>query len=365
MGRLKIVSVVTAALAGWATTACAGVVIGANSVSASAGAPATYPPPVALVNIINQSGLSARYVSGVTDFSSFTATTTATYRCIGDGCYPELGAVASDTNGDLGSITFAFNTPVTLDSIVVWNPAGPVSLKSFSLDGIAGVFDMPASSQNPPQQPAEVFAFAPTTVTSLTMNILSNYGYAEGTVLNEVAFEGAPDPIEKTVFAKLFLGGSRAVNEFAPGGGARFAVAPAGEGAAFAYNDPDAGLFTADLYANAMTLVAGQGVWKESFLVKTPGFFDALAGQCPPGHTAAHLICHVSANGEFLWVWGVNAPYAPPVFVYGDGAPVVSTVAQSFSASVPEPRIWMLMTAGVGAIGAVMRRRPKLAIRPG
>ena len=187
-----------------ATAASTGAIVGANSVSASAGLPAGLSAPTALNNIINQSGLSATYVSGVTDFSSFVATTTASYSCNG-GCYPELGGVATDANGGFGSITFSFASPVTLAGIVVWNEAGSASIESFSLNGVAGVFRMPANSQDFPQ-PAEVFAFSSITVSTLTLNILSNDGYSGGTILNEVAFDSAGGVPEPATWATLILG---------------------------------------------------------------------------------------------------------------------------------------------------------------
>lgn len=176
----------------------AGVMIGATSVTASAGIPQGYEAPTSINNIIDQSGLSANYVSGVTDFDTFTSTTTATYTC----CFPELGGVAK-VDGDYGSITFSFSTPVTLNRIVVWNQIGSASIASFSLDGIAGVFNMSPGTSDP-----QVFSFASTSASSLTLRILSNEGFGAGTMLNEVAFgsDGGNAVPEPATWA-LMIGG--------------------------------------------------------------------------------------------------------------------------------------------------------------
>lgn len=176
-----------------AGSANAGVMVGATGVTASAGLPSGYGAPTSLNNIIDQSGLSANYVSGVTDFASFTSTTTASYSCNG-GCFPELGGVA----GVPASITFDLGALMTIGGLVVWNQAGSASLNTFDLTGMGalggpvislGSFVMPGNSQNFPQ-PAGIFDFSDTALRYVTMNITSNYGYSGGTIMNEVAFEG-------------------------------------------------------------------------------------------------------------------------------------------------------------------------------
>jgi hypothetical protein len=196
--RLAVAAIATLSFASLAAAANADVVIGATSVTTNTsvlGSP--YSPLSAL---IDQSGLSANYVSGVTDFDSFTASTTATYSC----CFPELAGVTPG-QGDLGHITFNFAGPVTIDKIVIWNQAGSGSLNTFDLAGLTGLLTMPGNSQDFPQ-PAEVFSFAPTTLSSITLEIQSNYGSCCATILNEVAFGGSGGVPEPAAWALMIMG---------------------------------------------------------------------------------------------------------------------------------------------------------------
>lgn len=195
--KLALAAAVVLATTSWAAAAAAGVVVGATSVTSDNGLAIGYGAPTALGNIIDQSGLSANYVSGVTDFDTFTATATASYGCDG-GCFPELGGIAPSDDGSLGSVTFDFGSIMTITRLAIWNQAGSASLATFSIDGVGGTFAMPDDSQDSPQR-AIVFSFAPVVASSLTLNFLTNYGYSGGTIVNEVAFEangvgGVPEP---------------------------------------------------------------------------------------------------------------------------------------------------------------------------
>lgn len=177
----------------------AGTILGATGISASSGLPAGYSAPTALGNLIDQSGLSASYVSGVTDFASYTASTTACYGCTpGEGAFRELGGVASDVDG-LGSITFDLGAAKSISGMAIWNQAGTASLNTFDLwanGSLIGSYAMNGNSQDFPQ-PASVFSFGAVTTQFVTMRITSNFSYSGGTILNEVAFESAsavPEP---------------------------------------------------------------------------------------------------------------------------------------------------------------------------
>lgn len=202
MKALFLAALATVALAAVPTNA--GVVIGAIGVTASAGLPSGYSAPTALGNIINQSGLSANYVSGVTDFATYTATTTACYGCTpGSDYFAELGGVA----GMPATITFSFAGPVTLNSIAVWNQQGSASLRTFDLlngTTLLGSFAMPTLIG---QTLPAVFNFAPITLGNITMRITSNDGYANGTMMNEVAFNGSVAAVPEPATWALMIGG--------------------------------------------------------------------------------------------------------------------------------------------------------------
>jgi hypothetical protein len=209
MMKRTLVAVASAvALITLSDAAQAGVIIEPVGISASAGLPVGDSAPTALGNIIDQSGLSAPYVSGVTNFSAYVATTTASYSC-SDGCFPELGGVA----GIPATITFDLGLPTVVDAIVIWNQSGTASLVRFDLKGIGGnsvtslgSFTMPSSSQDSPE-PAEVFTFAPGMFSSLEMDITGNACYDAGTKLNEVAFEAVvPEPVSMTILGSGIVG---------------------------------------------------------------------------------------------------------------------------------------------------------------
>lgn len=99
----------------------AGVIVGASGVSSPQGSLLGAP----LSNIINQSGLSATYTSGVTDFATFTASTTAAGL---------IGAGFTGTNS-VGPQTFTFDLGAVLSigGIAVWNSSSVGRITDFEL----------------------------------------------------------------------------------------------------------------------------------------------------------------------------------------------------------------------------------------
>lgn len=181
--------------------ASAGVVIGATSVTASAGIPPDYGPPTSVNNLIDQSGLTANYVSGVTDFASFTSTTEASYSC----CFPELGGVAGPVSGSY--VDFSLNSPTAIGAIVMWNQSGSASLQSFNLLGSnGGPFSLLGTFSMVDGGSAQVFHFAAGVFQEFRVQILSNFGYEGGTVWNETAFEGVSAVPEPSTWAMMILG---------------------------------------------------------------------------------------------------------------------------------------------------------------
>jgi len=107
---------------------------------------------------------------------------------------------------DLGSV-------VNITRMVVWNQAGSASLNTFGFEsdvGSLGSYAMDPNSQDSPQPPS-VFSFSAVNTRYITMNITSNFGYQDGTMLNEVAFEGGsvsvvPEPASVVLVATGLLG---------------------------------------------------------------------------------------------------------------------------------------------------------------
>lgn len=206
--RHLLLAVALSASSALSGLAHAGTILGATGISASSGLPTGYSAPTALGNLIDQSGLSIGYVSGVTDFDSYTASTTACYGCTpGEDAFRELGGVASDVEG-LGSITFDLGSTQSISGMAIWNQAGSASLNTFDLwanGSLIGSYAMNGNSQDFPQ-PASSFSFSTVTTQFVTMRITSNFGYTGGTILNEVAFESASAVPEPESYALALAG---------------------------------------------------------------------------------------------------------------------------------------------------------------
>lgn len=146
-----------------------------------------------LVHAIDQSGLSAAYVSGVTDFDAFVATTTHTSN-------PDLDWVSTSTSG---SVTFNLGSIYTIDRLAVWNFGTGTGTPEFAIrdielwsstDGIAFTSLGSFSLTNPGGAPSTLaqVLFAPTTAGYFRMDVLSTYG--ANAALGEVAFSQVPAP---------------------------------------------------------------------------------------------------------------------------------------------------------------------------
>lgn len=143
-----------------------------------------------LANVTNQSGLSASYVSGTTDFDSYVATTTH------NSIQASNSWLASPTTG---FVTFDLGASYTLDALALW------PLNFFSTLAIRG-FTLYADTDADPTNPgaslgnfnavnassttvtAQVFNFTATTTRFIQLQITSNGGSATGSGFGEVAF---------------------------------------------------------------------------------------------------------------------------------------------------------------------------------
>lgn len=198
-----------------------------SPVSVTATPPGVFPPSSAGA-LIDQSGLSAGYTSGVTDFSTFVATTTH----VNPSIPANFGtAYISDPPG-LGNpppvnLDFDFGSPVSLTQLALWNDTDSQAVNSFSVfsatDGtfatttLLGTFN---ATQNPflLTVPAEVFDFTDATAQFFRMTVNTTFPGGGRVHFGEVAFEQAlegplPEPGTLSLFglglAGMGLMGSR------------------------------------------------------------------------------------------------------------------------------------------------------------
>lgn len=162
----------------------------------------------ALVNSFNQSGLSAGYVSGVTDFATFVATTSHDSEPGNDWVATQ---VTGEATWDLGSIQ-------GVDAAAVWNfgPLGGSPIFGIqgvtllaSTDGVVfqtlGSYTL-SEAVSPPNL-AQLLTFAPVDARFIEMEISSNYGGSES-ALGEIAFDSAavPEPASLALFGAALAG---------------------------------------------------------------------------------------------------------------------------------------------------------------
>ena len=173
---------------GLVSVAQAGVALAPTSISSPQG---DFGGGNALENIINQSGLSATYISGVTDFGSFTATTTHSFP-------GNSGFTATESSGpqqfsfDLGALT-------TIIGIAIWNTNSVGAVTSFELysdtdfdfnNGTSELLisDTPLLTGLEPA-PAQVFSFDAITTRYIHINGTGSLAPPDFYGLGEVVFE--------------------------------------------------------------------------------------------------------------------------------------------------------------------------------
>ncbi|WP_341677974.1 PEP-CTERM sorting domain-containing protein [Niveibacterium sp. SC-1] len=182
------------------TQAMASVVRGAVSAATSMGTGSG-----SLDNLINQSGLSSAYTSGVTDFVTYAAATT-------HDSSEASNAWSSAEGNTRGWVVFDFGTLVTLNGLVLWNlrTSAPATLRGFNLytdadadftngvGALLGSFAPPNEGLSP--VPSRIFDFGVVTTRYLEMEITTNNGgqFATVTGFGEIAFselaEAVPEP---------------------------------------------------------------------------------------------------------------------------------------------------------------------------
>jgi len=191
--RFQKLAVCLAIVALAATPSQASVIISATGVSSPQG---DFGGAQALVNIINQSGLSAGYTSGVTNFGTYTAATT-------HAALAGTGFTNAETNGPQ-QFTFDLGAVTLIDALAIWNTDSVGRVTSFRVfadnDGIFGN-GVGALLVGPTALggfgPAQVFAFGPVSTRFIHIEGLSSLAPPDFYGLGEVVFRAAaavPEP---------------------------------------------------------------------------------------------------------------------------------------------------------------------------
>ncbi len=176
----------------------AGSILQVDSVSSSAGSlivpgiPANSEP---VEDLINQSGLTANYVSGVTDFDSFVSTTLSV---------PRNGWAAGFGTQPPAFLDFDLGGEFFIDAMAFWGVDGVAAIRDFSLlaslqDDFsdATVLGNYSAETQFALNPAQVFTFAPTNARFVRLSYTSNFGStSRAGAASEVAFRSfiIPEP---------------------------------------------------------------------------------------------------------------------------------------------------------------------------
>ena len=179
----------------------AAVVVAPTGISAST---ADFGGGFALIKQINQSGLSAAYTPGVTDFDSFVASTT------------HNGAGASNSGfsvGPLGTFTYALGGPLAISGIGLWETRNSGSVLGFNLyaddDSILGngallIGAFTAIASGAAISSGQSFGFGSVSAQFVHMEIqTTDGGFQPG--LGEVVFRSGQSVPEPTTLALVGL----------------------------------------------------------------------------------------------------------------------------------------------------------------
>ncbi len=153
-------------------------------------------------NVINFSGLSSTYTSGVTDFATYIASNPTH----DSGDIVNNGWQADTFSASTGNFLFDFGADFTIKSFALWNLGGGVisNIVGFNLysdtdtDPLGRVLlgnYMAATNTGPVNAVlAEVFPFTQTSTRYVWMEITSTNGIADRPGFGEAAFEAIPEP---------------------------------------------------------------------------------------------------------------------------------------------------------------------------
>lgn len=187
---------------GLSHAASAGTIVGATSVTSNTEWGSNY----SVSHLIDQSGLSASYTSGVTDFDSFTASTTHTTVAPNFEWFAANGTYQDTLIFDLGSA-------LSINKIAVWNEESwgtdsvTISYATDSLFSDEVTLGSFALTDHPLSQDyvADVLSFNFVTAQFFKFNVFGSTG--DAVALGEVAFSSVPGVSEVPVPAAAFLFG--------------------------------------------------------------------------------------------------------------------------------------------------------------
>jgi len=166
----------------------AGPIIGATSVSSPQG---DFGGATPLANIINQSGLSAGYTGGVTDFGTFVAGTT-------HAGLTGTGFTGTSNNGPQ-QFTFDLGAVTLIDAIAIWNTASVGAVTAIDVfwdtdnnfgNGVGGVLVAPTALGL--AGPGQIFGFGPTFTRYVHVQGLNSLAPPDFYGLGEVVFSSLP-----------------------------------------------------------------------------------------------------------------------------------------------------------------------------
>jgi hypothetical protein len=186
------------------TPALAGTILQPSAASTSMGTVAS--PGYSPTHVIDQTGLTAPYISGVTNFDTYVPVTKTTAG--GSGSNSWFSASGNIT----GNFDFDLGVPIGIESFALWpdpQPNAHQGPKNFSL---IGSLDPTFTTQIPlgsyvateingdVNNAGQIFTFTPTVARYVRMNITSNYGSTLFTGMVEAAFEqSVPEPTTPTL----------------------------------------------------------------------------------------------------------------------------------------------------------------------
>lgn len=179
------------------------IILGPTAIAVSATDLGGYAPG----NIIDQSGLSANYTSGVTDFTAFTSSAQADHIDFGGDATSNIGGVA-----ELGSFYFDLGEVFNVDSVATWGQdTGTATVTSYDLyysdtfgAGGSRILIGSFSATYSPNSFAHTFTGVNTRY--LELDVITNDGWVFSSRLNEIVFGGATVPEISSVALLMGLG---------------------------------------------------------------------------------------------------------------------------------------------------------------